>query len=101
MGNSKMSGTNEIDVGYVARLARIRLSDSEIRELQPQLEKIVGYVRKVAELDVSGVEPTAHGIPMQNVMRGDVPAPGISNDQAMGNAPARSEGQFLVPRIVE
>jgi len=91
----------EIDVEYVARLARLNLSVDEVKVLQPQLEKILGYVQKVRELDVSGVEPTAHGIPMQNVMRDDAPVPGISHEAVLKNAPASRDGQFLTPKIVE
>ena len=92
---------DKIDVSYVARLARVKLSPEETALFQSQLHEIVGYVRKVRELDVSGVEPTAHGIPMQNVLRKDEVVPGLQRDAVLANAPARSEEQFVVPRIVE
>ena len=95
-----MSAT-EFDVRYAARLARIELTYAEEQKLSAQLSNILGYVEKLKELDVSQVEPTAHAVPMVNVTRPDKVRPGLTNEEALRNAPARAGGLFLVPKIVE
>ena len=92
---------DRIDVAYVARLARLHLDDDEQRTFQGQLEQIVGYVRKINELNLEGVEPTSHPHPVQNVFRGDEVRPGLDGDEVLRNAPAQTADQFLVPKIVE
>ena len=89
------------DVQYIARLARIELTDAEEQKLGPQLNNILGYIEKLKEIDVSDVEPTAHAVPMVNVTRPDEVRPGLSNDEALRNAPAKAGGLFIVPKIVE
>jgi len=96
-----MSSPEKIDVRYVAHLARMQLSDDEVARLQPQLEQIVGYVRQLSELDVEGIEPTAHAIPVQNVFRADEVRPCLDHAAVMNNAPQAREGQFIVPKIIE
>lgn len=93
--------TTDFDVRYIAHLARIRLSAEEEQKLGAQLENILGYIEKLKELDVSQVEPTAHAVPLHNVTRPDIVVPGLTNDQALANAPARANGLFVVPKIVE
>ena len=95
-----MAGT-DIDVKYVAHLARLSLSDEEQAKLGAQLGNILGYIEKLRELDVTGVEPTAHAVPLSNVTRADVVKPSLPHDEAMRNAPAQANGLFLVPKIVE
>jgi len=95
-----MSAEN-FDVQYIARLARIELTDAEEQKLGPQLNNILGYIEKLKEIDVSDVEPTAHAVPMVNVTRPDEVRPGLSNDEALRNAPAKAGGLFIVPKIVE
>jgi len=95
-----MSAT-EFDVRYAARLARIELTDAEEKKLSAQLANILGYVEKLKELEVSQVEPTAHAVPMINVTRPDEVRTGLTNDEALRNAPASAGGLFLVPKIVE
>ena len=90
-----------IDVAYVARLARLDLTPDETARFQGQLEQIVGYVRQIEQLDVAGVEPTSHAVAVTNVMRPDVPRPGVAHDAVMANAPESLDGHFRVPRIVD
>ncbi len=92
---------SDFNIQYVARLARIALSPEEEARLGEQLDHILGFVAKLKEVDVSGVEPTAHAFPMVNVMRPDVVEPSLSGDEALRNAPARAGGLFVVPKIVE
>lgn len=91
----------KMDVAYVARLARLHLSEDEITTLQSQLDQIVGYVKKIDQLDLSGIEPTSHAWPVQNIFRKDDVMPGIDHESIMTNAPSQISGQFCVPRIIE
>ena len=91
----------DIDVEYVARLARLSLTDSEIEVFQEQLAEVVDYVRKINQLDLKDIEPTSHGQPVSNVFREDVVRTGIETDDVMRNAPERIGNQFRVPKIVE
>jgi aspartyl-tRNA(Asn)/glutamyl-tRNA(Gln) amidotransferase subunit C len=89
------------DVQYVARLARIALTPAEEEKFGAQLSEVLGYIDKLNKLDVSGIEPTAHAVPMVNVTRADEVRPSLSHDEALRNAPAKANGLFLVPKIVE
>jgi aspartyl-tRNA(Asn)/glutamyl-tRNA(Gln) amidotransferase subunit C len=91
----------EIDVKYVAHLARISLSTEEQQKLAAQIGNILSYIEKLKEADVSGVEPTAHAFPLVNVTRPDEIRPSMSNEDALRNAPAKTNGLFMVPKIVE
>jgi aspartyl-tRNA(Asn)/glutamyl-tRNA(Gln) amidotransferase subunit C len=91
----------DLDVKYVAHLARLSLSPEEERKIGAQLGNILGYIEKLKEVDVSGVEPTAHAFPMVNVARPDEVRPSMSHEEAMRNAPAQANGLFMVPKIVE
>ncbi|MEW6303722.1 MAG: Asp-tRNA(Asn)/Glu-tRNA(Gln) amidotransferase subunit GatC [Verrucomicrobiota bacterium] len=96
-----MSSDNEFNIHYVADLARIALTPEEEQKLGAQLGQILHYIEKLNELDVSAVEPTAHAMPLVNVFRPDEARPSISNEEALQNAPARANGLFMVPKIVE
>lgn len=91
----------DIDVKYVAHLARLSLSPEEEQKIGAQLGQVLGYIEKLKEVDVSGVEPTAHAFPLVNVTRPDEVRPSISNEDALRNAPATANGLFIVPKIVE
>ena len=93
--------TDRIDVAYVAHLARLYLSEDEVSEFQGQLEGVLGYVRKISQLDLSGIEPTSHAQLVQNVFRSDKVRPGLDHEVVMENAPVAVDGQYCVPKIVE
>ena len=76
----------EIDIKYVAHLARLALTPDEEKKLGAQLGGILGYIEKLKELDVAGVEPTAHAVPMTNVTRADEIRPSLPHDDALRNA---------------
>jgi aspartyl-tRNA(Asn)/glutamyl-tRNA(Gln) amidotransferase subunit C len=95
-----MAGT-EMNVRYVAHLARLDLTPEEEQTFGAQLGHVLGYIEKLNEVDVSQVEPTAHAVPMVNVTRPDEARPSISNEDALRNAPAKANGLFVVPKIVE
>ena len=90
-----------IDVKYVAHLARLSLTPEEEQRIGAQLGQVLDYIEKLKEVDVSGVEPTAHAFPLINVTRPDEVRPSISNEDALRNAPAHANGLFIVPKIVE
>jgi aspartyl-tRNA(Asn)/glutamyl-tRNA(Gln) amidotransferase subunit C len=92
---------NEIDVKYVAHLARIALTPAEEEKIGAQLGQVLGYIEKLKELDVDGIEPTAHAVPLVNISRSDVIQPSLPHAEAMRNAPAQANGLFTVPKIVE
>ena len=89
------------EVQNVARLARLRLTDDEAERMREQLDAILAYIDKLSELDVEGVEPTAHAVPLVNVMRDDALTPCLPQEQALANAPDRAGEFFRVPRIIE
>ncbi len=87
------------EVEHVARLARLHFDEEELARLQPELGQIIDYVRQLAELDLSGLEPTSHAVPLKNVLRPDEPVAGLGQDEAVANGPHVERGQFVVPRI--
>jgi aspartyl-tRNA(Asn)/glutamyl-tRNA(Gln) amidotransferase subunit C len=85
------------EVLHVARLARLALTDEEVERLGAQLNAILDAVGKVAELDLGGVEPTAHPLDLVNVWAEDEPRPSLPVEEALANAPDREAGFFKVP----
>jgi aspartyl-tRNA(Asn)/glutamyl-tRNA(Gln) amidotransferase subunit C len=85
------------EVLHVARLARLALTEDEIELFQGQLNAILEAVGIVAELDLDAVESTDHPLDIVNVLDADVPAPSLSADQALANAPDPERGFFGVP----
>lgn len=96
-----MPETPEIDVDYVANLARIELSEQEKEKFKSQFADILKYFDKLNEVDVEGVEPTAHAFPRHNVWDEDEPRSGFSAEEALSNAPAKRQDQIVVPRVIE
>jgi aspartyl-tRNA(Asn)/glutamyl-tRNA(Gln) amidotransferase subunit C len=92
---------SDIDVKYIAHLARLALTPEEEKAIGDQLGNILTYIEKLKEVDVAGVDPTAHAFPLTNVTRKDEVRPSLSQEEALQNAPARANGLFLVPKIVE
>jgi len=91
----------EIDIKYVAHLARLALTTEEEKKFGAQLVSVLGYIEKLKEVDVRGVEPTAHAVPLVNVTRPDEVRPSMNSQDALRNAPAQANGLFIVPKIVE
>jgi len=89
------------DVEYAARLARLKLSETEKRAHAEQLNKILGYMGKLNQLDTTHIKPTSHVVEMQNVFRKDTLKPSIPVDNALQNAPDKKDGFFRVPKIIE
>ncbi|MCB1126281.1 MAG: Asp-tRNA(Asn)/Glu-tRNA(Gln) amidotransferase subunit GatC [Verrucomicrobiae bacterium] len=95
-----MAGT-DFDIQYIAHLARLDLTEEEQRQLGAQLQQVLGYMDKLKEPEVGGVEPMAHALPRSNVFREDAARPSLPHGEALRNAPARANGLFVVPKIVE
>src|SRR5256714_15608557 len=85
------------EVVHVARLARLELSEDELERFAEQLNAILEAVGKVAELDLEGVEPTAHPLDLVNVWAEDEPRPRLTVEEALANAPDREDGPFRGP----
>ena len=91
----------EFDVEYVAELARIKLTPEEVATFRFQLGHILEHVAKLNELDVAGVEPTAHSFPLYNVFRADEVKPSLPREEALANAPRHAQGLFLVTKVLD
>ncbi len=91
-------------VVHVAELASLSLEESEIATFARELDAIVRYVEQLGAVDTEGVEPASSGAPLEQSRGGwrpDVPAPGLSHDDALAEAPAAAEGGFAVPVFVD
>ncbi len=93
-------GLTRDDAAYVARLARIELSEEELDRYAAQLATVLGHAAQIAALDTEGIEPTAHPLPLRNVTRPDEPRPCLDRDEVLGQAPAVEDHRFRVPRIL-
>ena len=96
-----MAGISREDVLHIARLARLELTDAELERMRDQLSSILTYIDRLTALDVTGVEPTSHAVPLLNVMRDDEVVPSFPQDEMLRNAPDRAGELFRVPRIIE
>lgn len=90
----------EKDVRHVAHLARLYLTDKEVKKFASQLDRILEHANKISELDTSKVEPTSHAIAVTDVFREDKVDHEVSKGKALSNAPESEEDGFKVPRIV-
>ena len=88
------------DVAHVATLARLRLSDEELERFTGQLAAVLDHARDVEALDTQGVPPTAHPLPLVNVLRDDVVVPSLDRQEVLAQAPAVEADRFRVPRIL-
>lgn len=89
------------EVLHLARLARIGLSEEDVRRFQEQLSEILNHFEALRQLDTEGVPPTAHPLPLENVMRADEPRPSLSPEDVLANAPQIEEGAFRVRAVLE
>lgn len=85
------------DVDYVARLARLRLSEEESERMARELAGVLSYIEHIEELDMDGVEPTSHVVQLENVLRPDAIKPSLPREQALENAPEVANDGFAVP----
>ncbi|MBI4427499.1 MAG: Asp-tRNA(Asn)/Glu-tRNA(Gln) amidotransferase subunit GatC [Ignavibacteriales bacterium] len=88
------------DVEYIAKLARLKFTEEEKQKLAHQLNEILSYIDQLNKIDTSKVEPMTHVVDLSNVFREDVVKPGVSSDEALKNAPAKSDKFFKVPKVI-
>lgn len=89
------------NVEDVALLSRLEIPEEQIETTTGQLNAILEYVDVLNQLDTTGVEPTAHVLPLKNVMRADVAVPSLPREEALANAPEQENGYFKVPKVTE
>lgn len=91
-----------MDISHIANLARIELTDDEISRFDAQLSQVLEYAAKLKELDVSGIEPTAHAYPIFDVVREDIAhQQNFTAEEALCNAPSEALQQFKVPKVMD
>lgn len=97
-----METNNSFDVTYVAELARIELNDADKAKLQQDMQAIVGYIEQLNEVDVTGIEPTAHAVTLTNVTREDCAGQSVPRETMLANAPATVDDDELikVPQVL-
>lgn len=88
------------EVLHVARLARLELNHAELDTFAEQIARILEYVDTLNQVDTTGVPPTTHAISLTNAFRDDEIHTHLEREQALGNAPAKEAGAFVVPRVV-
>lgn len=88
------------DVQKVAKLARLRLTDDELERFTGQLAAVLEHAADLETLDLAGVEPMAHPVPLTNVLRTDEPGVALDRDEVLASAPAAEDGQFRVPPVL-
>lgn len=89
------------EVLHIARLARIALTPADVDRLTAQLSAILDHFAALAAVDTEGLEPTAHPLPLTNVMRADVVTASLTQGEAMANAPEAEDGFFRVRAVLE
>lgn len=90
-----------IDIKRIATLSRLKLSEAEEKQYSAQLAKILDYMQTLEKHDLSGVEPSAHAMPVFDVWREDAAKPGFTQEQALSNAPRKTADQFVIGKVVE
>src|SRR5580658_4764794 len=100
-GSDAMPKPDDLKLDHVAALARIALTEEEKARFSAQLGDVLAYIAQLNEVDVTGVEPTAHAFPIVNVWAADVAQPGLSVEDALRNAPEKRDNMFVVPKVVE
>lgn len=89
------------EIKNIALLSRLEVSDEAMEQTGKALSDILTYVAELEELDLDGIEPMAHAVPLQNVFRKDEVKPSLPQAVALSNAPEEENGYFKVPRVVQ
>lgn len=100
MKNTAANGINEDLVVHLGKLARLELTDTEVKHYTMQLEQILSAIASISEVAVANIPPTSHPIPMENVYREDVALPGLLHEDFVSGAPSFEDDRFRVPRIL-
>lgn len=94
-------GVSKKDVEYIAKLAKLKLNESELDRYTSDMNEILEYIEKLNELDTEDVEPLSHPLGNKNVLREDVPVESIDRLKALKNAPKANEEFFKVPKVIK
>jgi aspartyl-tRNA(Asn)/glutamyl-tRNA(Gln) amidotransferase subunit C len=89
------------EVRHVAELAKLHLTEEEVAQYAEQLSAILDHAASLQSVDTSNIPPTPYVLPLENVLRDDEPLPGLTNDQALANAPDSADGFFRVRAVFE
>ena len=90
----------EINIQRIAQLARLALTEEEATQYEGQLNRILGHIDQLSSYPLDA-EPSAHAMPVFDVVRADVARPGFTQEQALANAPRRAMDQFQIPKVLE
>ena len=96
-----MSAPDDLNIDRIANLARLALTPEEKIKFSAQLADVLTNIEKLKQVDVTGVEPTAHAFPIYNVWADDVAKPGLSVEDVLRNAPEKRDNMIVVPKVVE
>lgn len=96
-----MSASEDLNIDRIANLARLALTPEEKAKFSAQLADVLTNIEKLKQVNVDGVEPTAHAFPIYNVWADDVAKPGLSVEDVLRNAPAQRDNMIVVPKVVE
>lgn len=96
-----MSVPEDLNIDRIANLARLALTPEEKAKFSAQLADVLTNIEKLKQVDVTGVEPTAHAFPIYNVWAYDVAQPGLSVEDVLRNAPEKRDNMIVVPKVVE
>ncbi len=91
----------DLNIDHIANLARLALTAEEKAKFAAQLGDVLASIEQLKRVDVTGVEPTAHGFPIYNVWAEDEAQPGLPVEKALRNAPAQRQNMIVVPKVVE
>ena len=89
------------EIKNIALLSRLEVKEEHMAHVEKELSDILTYVAELNALELDGVEPMAHAVPLQNVFRKDETKPSLNHDLASSNAPEAEDGYFKVPRVVQ
>ena len=89
-----------MDIIYLAKLARLKLTDAEKERFSNQMGTIIEYIEKLKELDTQNVEPTAHVLGLNNIFRDDIETEPLTDHDPINDSPAHSKGHYEVPKII-
>ena len=92
---------DEAQVRHVAKLARLKLTDPDIKRYASQLTGVLGYVAQLKEVNTDNVEPMAHPLPLKNVLRPDTVEPSLPTETVLANAPGKDGPYFVVPKVLD
>ena len=92
---------SEKEIKHISHLARIGITDKEVKKIQKELDGIIGYIDKLQSLNVDKIKPMAHVLPLENVYREDKRKESLTPEKTLKNAPTKKDKSFSVPKVIE